>query len=141
MYVMNICIKHARKRSQFSFMLRSVVSLQLMVAQLLGALTFEWIFTQTNQMSKYSAPIVCYLHPIIQGTIKWMLETSIEKFDMGDVYEFSALAIAAFPYRFLFFQIDQLIAIGVLMFVKFSYKFYTHYLTMVCHWKREALKE
>jgi len=45
---------------------------------------------------------------------------------MENVFEFAALAMAAFPYRLLFLQIDRLEAFGLLMVVKFSYKINSH---------------
>jgi hypothetical protein len=47
------------------------------------------------------APFLCFLYPILVGVQKGILFAVVKPFEMEEVYEFSSLAFAAMPYRFL----------------------------------------
>ena len=108
--------------------IRSSLGFQLLCAQLLAGLMFEILI---ELLSKYFPNYLifsfCYLYPIMQGTIKAILSYFTKNFELDDIYEFAALGIAAFPYRFLFFNVDSVWSVVVVLTVKFTYKIFAHF--------------
>lgn len=88
---------------------------------------FGYFFERITEVAGRFAPIICFAYPIVIGLIKKVMLKSIEPFGMDDIYEFASLAMAAFPYRFLFFGLDSILAMAIIMGVKFIYKWVGHF--------------
>lgn len=57
---------------------------------------------------------------------------------MDEVYDFTALAVGALPYRFLFFTVDEIQYSVLLLGVKYGYKAIIYFgipLTLTCKYK------
>jgi hypothetical protein len=44
-------------------------------------------------------------------------------FKVGEIYEFTALSLAAMPYRFIFLGVDRADVAGGIVLIKYTYKF------------------
>ena len=98
---------------------------------MLTSLSFDYCLGLLVKVNRDLAPMICVIYPLLLGSIKYLQMKSVAEFDMDDVYEFAGLALAAFPYRFVFFGIDTIPAVSILITIKFGYKFYQHFIRLM----------
>lgn len=94
---------------------------------IMGALSFGSLLDWFRNIDKTLSPLSCVVYPIIMGSIKLVHTRVVDKFEMEDIFEFNSLALAAFPYRFVFFGIDRIPEMFILLGVKTSYKIYINF--------------
>lgn len=79
---------------------------------------------------EYYGSLLCAFYPTMIGAQKALLKKIVLPFEMDEVYEFSSLAFASMPYRFLFLSVSSWPSASIILAIKFIYKLITYVLAL-----------
>lgn len=102
--------------------LKPILGMELLMAQLLFSVYFAIYFDVLYQDHPYLAQYLCIYYPMIIGAMKAIQTYCVKEYDVESIYEFISLAMAAFPYKFLFISVDIPIVAASILVIKFGYK-------------------
>ena len=106
----------------------AMFGMQTLIFQLTVALYLGFLFVTLNEIDSFLGIMVCVLYPFLIGAVKIVEKKLTASFDVGEIYEFTALSLAAMPYRFIFLDVDRLLIAFWIIFIKFSYKIYVNFI-------------
>ena len=108
----------------------AILSTEFLILELMAAVYLGYAFSVIYAINQYLALTVWVSYPIIIGVIKKMQEMFIKEFHIEEIFEFMALNIAAFPYRFIYLSIDSPFPAAGVLVIKFSYKSLTYIIAL-----------
>ena len=108
----------------------AILSTEFLILELMAAVYLGYAFSVIYEINQYLALTVWISYPIIIGVIKKMQEMFIKEFHIEEIFEFMALNIAAFPYRFIYLSIDSPFPAAGVLVIKFSYKSLTYIIAL-----------
>ena len=100
----------------------AILSTEFLILELMAAVYLGYAFSVIYAINQYLALSVWVSYPIVIGVIKKLQEKFIKEFHIEEIFEFMALNIAAFPYRFIYLTIDSPFPATGVLAIKFSYK-------------------
>ena len=100
----------------------AILSTEFLILELMAAVYLGYAFSVIYAINQYLALSVWVSYPIFIGVIKKLQEKFIKEFHIEEIFEFMALNIAAFPYRFIYLTIDSPFPAAGVLAIKFSYK-------------------
>mmetsp|Transcript_41285 Transcript_41285/g.39759 ORF Transcript_41285/g.39759 Transcript_41285/m.39759 type:complete len:104 (+) Transcript_41285:346-657(+) len=95
--------------------------------QLVVTFYFAYLTFLLSQVRVWLGPALCINYPLMIGAFKQILLKVEAPFKMEEVFEFSSLAFGAFPYRFLYLELDQWSQFIIIICVKYLYKFFFYF--------------
>ena len=102
--------------------LYAVLATEFIILELMAAVYLGYAFSVVYNINQYLALCLCISYPIVIGTIKKLQEKFIKEFHIEEIFEFMALNVAAFPYRFIYLSIDSPLPAAGVLIIKFTYK-------------------
>jgi hypothetical protein len=121
-YILYACFLPVKSQATFKYKAMALLGVQTLVLQLTVSLYFAYAFEKVSAMNGFLGASMWALYPLLIGAVKEIEKKMTAPFNVGEIYEFAALSLAAMPYRFVFLGVDRADVAGVIVFIKYTYK-------------------
>lgn len=113
----------------------------MLFGQLYVSLYFSIALFYLYSSNMLWAPVMCSAYPLFISLVKGPFLWISGHLNMDNVIEFSSLAFAAMPYRFIYLEIDAYGVAFLIFTIKYIYKFIAYFIPLKFNIKKYLEKK